>query len=95
MDLYIYYQVREENAQLLQQRVSAMQDKLTQQFGVAGTLKRRLEAKNERHTWMEVYLAVPENFANALEHAAMQAQVTALSDNGRHTEYFLDVPPCA
>lgn len=95
MDMYIYYQVREENAQALQVRVSEMQASLAKMHGVACSLKRRPQAKDGRHTWMEVYLAAPEDFNGALEHAVRRAEISALIDNERHIEYFLDVPPCA
>lgn len=93
--MYIYYQVREENARALQSRVSQMQAGLARTHGVDCSLKRRPQAKDGRHTWMEVYLAAPEDFGSALEHAVRQAEIPALIDNERHVEYFLDGSSCA
>jgi len=95
MDLYIYYRVRCEDAQVLQARVAAMQSVLSKEHGIAVALKRRSEKKDGRQTWMEVYPAVPQGFEASLAHAVAQAKLDALIDGERHTEYFLDVFSCA
>ena len=95
MDMYVYYTVREENAQALQTRVGAMQAELTNMHRIDCSLKRRPHATDGRHTWMEVYLAVPEDFSHMLEDAARRAEIPALIDNERHIEYFVDGAPCA
>jgi hypothetical protein len=95
MDLYIYYTVRTCLADALSARVSEMQASLAAKCGVGVALKRRPAEKNGRHTWMEIYLAVPEGFDVLLEQAVAQAKLATLIDGERHTEYFMDVVPCA
>ena len=95
IDLYIYYQVREENAAALQALVTALQVRLTSVHGVAGQLKRRPESRDGMQTWMEVYPATPGGFATALELAARDSGLAALTAGPRHTEIFMDLTPCA
>jgi hypothetical protein len=93
-DLYIYYRVRCEDAQMLQARVHAMQTSISQEYGIVSALKRRPEEKDGRHTWMEVYLDVPQGFGAMLERAAAQAELAGLIDGHRNTEFFLDYSTC-
>jgi hypothetical protein len=95
MDLYVYYRVRVGDATQLQAQVATMQLKLGREHGVVTALKRRPEAKDGRHTWMEVYLAIPDGFENALSQAIMHTQLAGLIDGERHAEYFVDAAPCA
>lgn len=95
MDLYIYYRVRNEDAAALQARVSAMQHRLALEAGVAGCIKRRPEEKDGRQTWMEVYQAVPDGFETSLDAAVIRSALADLIDGPRHTEHFMDIPPCA
>lgn len=95
MDLYIYYRARCENAQLLQARVRALQTSISEEYGIVTELKRRPEEKDGRHTWMEVYRAVPQEFAAALERSVAQARLGDVIDGPRHTEIFLDYTTCA
>lgn len=95
MDLYIYYRAHCEHAQALQMQVAAMQAILSQEYGIAGALKRRPDEKEGRHTWMEVYLAVPQGFEAPLARAVAQAKLDSFIDGARHTEYFLDISSCA
>ena len=95
MDLYIYYRVRCEHAQTLQSTATAMQRAITAEHGITTALKRRPEEKDGQHTWMEVYLAVPQGFEAVIERAVAQAGLAALIDGQRHTEYFLDCSTCA
>ena len=95
MDVYIYYQVQSSYADALQAQVTAMQTHLSKQYGIIVALKRRPEEKNARHTWMEVYLAVPDGFDDALQKAYSRTNVAALIDGERHTEHFLDFSLCA
>jgi hypothetical protein len=95
MDLYVYYQVHASHADLLHAQVAAMQANLTRECGVLAALKRRPEEKDGRHTWMEVYLAVPDAFDSILERAVSQTKLVTLIDGERHTEYFLDLSACA
>ncbi len=80
---------------MLQARVRAMQTSLSQEYGIVCTLKRRPEEKDGRHTWMEVYLDVPQGFGALLERAATQAELAGLIDGHRNTEFFLDYSTCA
>jgi hypothetical protein len=95
MDLYIYYRVRSQHACALNQQVRAMQQCLMREYGIVAELKRRPEEKEGCQTWMEIYQAVPDGFAESLERLVAQAGLTALIDGRRNIEYFLDVPPCA
>src|SRR5689334_17044212 len=69
MDLYIYYRVRTEDATRFQARAAAMQQALARDHGIGGALKRRPEAKDGMHTWMEIYAAAPENIESTLANA--------------------------
>jgi hypothetical protein len=105
VDLYIYYRVPRARAQQLQAQVNAMQAKLRVEHGVAVALKKRPQADKADKTggdaaepldtWMEVYLAVPDDFENTLQQAFDAAAYAGLIDGTRHIEYFLDCTPCA
>lgn len=95
MDIYVYYRVHSSRANVLQMQVTAMQAHLSKRYGVATALKRRPVEKDERHTWMEVYLAVPDGFDDALKQAVIQQNLAILIDGERHTEHFLDLSACA
>lgn len=95
MDLYVYYRADCASAQALQDRVTVMQAALTRRCGVAAALKRRPEAKDGRHTWMETYLNIPEGFDAILSQAVTQSGLASLINGERHTEYFLDITTCA
>lgn len=90
-DWYIYYRVRTERAPLLKQRVAAMQQHLQQRSGVVCSLKKRPQAKDGLETWMEVYLAVPDDFDHVLARELHAAEVAPLIEGDRHTEYFVDI----
>ncbi|MDL2355792.1 MAG: DUF4936 family protein [Pseudomonadota bacterium] len=89
-DLYIYYQVREQDAAALAARVRAMQARLG-----AGQLKRRPHATDGLQTWMEIYPATPGGFDAALAAAVHHAALAELTAGARHTEIFTDLPTCA
>jgi hypothetical protein len=95
IDWYIYYRVRAELAANLQMRVAAMQTRLLTEFGIAGALKRRPQAQDGRHTWMEIYTAVPHHFDAILASAVSAAGLSELIDGERHAEHFWDVTSCA
>ncbi|MES2298339.1 MAG: DUF4936 family protein [Pseudomonadota bacterium] len=95
LDLYVYYRVREADAPVLQGKVRAMQAALTDQYGVAGQLKRRPEPSDGLQTWMEVYPATEPGFLDALDAAATQAGLSSYIDGARHAEVFTDVLTCA
>jgi len=94
-DLYIYYRVRCENAGLLFEKVGAMHRSILREYGIVSGLKRRPEEKDGWHTWMEVYLAIPDGFEANLERAVARAGLTALIDGQRNSEQFLDYSTCA
>ncbi|WP_034348898.1 DUF4936 family protein [Noviherbaspirillum massiliense] len=94
-DLYIYYRVPVAHAAVLQVKVAEMQQSIAQEYGIVAKLKRRPEAKNDRHTWMEVYYDVPAGFDAIASNAALQTGVSVLIDGERHTEIFLDCSTCA
>jgi hypothetical protein len=93
-DLYVYYRVRVERATQLQAQVATMQATLQREYGVSTQLKQRPDAKDGRHTWMEVYSAIPEGFEILLEQAADRSGIKALIEGDRHVERFID-PPAA
>ena len=94
-DLYIYYQVRDEDAAALSSRVRVMQARLYADCGVAGQLKRRPEAKDGLQTWMEIYPATNASFDAALLAAVQEAALAELTAGRRHTEIFTDLQTCA
>ena len=99
VDLYIYYQVREEHARELALRVRAMQERLAAAEGVSGQLKRRPLARDGLQTWMEIYPAADDGFGAALAGAEREAALLELIAGARHTELFTDLNsdpnPCA
>jgi Domain of unknown function (DUF4936) len=89
MDMYVYYRVPVTSGLLLQSRVTAMQTALSAKYGIAVALKRRPDEKDGCHTWMEVYLDVPDGFAAILDSGA--ASLVKLIDGERHVECFLEI----
>ncbi len=97
VELYIYYQVRDEHALLLAPHIHALQARLLASHGCRGRLLRRPQATDGLHTWMEVY-AVPEEHADfdaALGAAVDEAALSALIEGKRHLEVFTEIRPCA
>lgn len=94
MDLYIYYRVRTANADAFQRKAVAMQQMLKRQYGINAALKRRPDAKDGLHTWMEVYPAAKSDFAGKLEQAVAESGLLAFIDGPRHTEQFVDLSTC-
>jgi hypothetical protein len=95
MDLYVYYRVRDEDADRLLARVRALQAELAAAHGVAPQLKRRPESPDGVQTWMEVYPAATAGFTEALAQAAAAAGLAPLTAGPRHLEVFMDIPSCA
>jgi hypothetical protein len=95
MDLYIYYHVRSDERDGFRAKALAMQHNLARDCGVATALKRRPEEKNGLQTWMEVYLAVGEDFESRLNQAVAAHGLSEWIQGRRHTEQFLDVSLCA
>jgi hypothetical protein len=94
MDLYIYYQIRAADAESFRTKVLAMQHNLARDWNIVTALKRRPEEKDGMQTWMEVYLAVDENFAAQLNQAVAVNELSPWIAGKRHTEQFLDVSLC-
>jgi hypothetical protein len=95
MDLYVYYRVRCEDAERFQALAATMQQSLARKGGITASLKRRPKAADGRHTWMEVYSGVPEDFDATLANALAGSGLTELIDGERHPEYFMDMSTCA
>jgi hypothetical protein len=95
IDLYVYYKVREGDADALAPRVRALQAELAARHGIQAQLKRRPEARDGLQTWMEVYPAVTESFGALLAAAALDAGLDALLAGPRHAEIFVELTPCA
>jgi hypothetical protein len=94
MDLYIYYQVRAADAESFRTKVLAMQHNLARDWKIATALKRRPEEKDGMQTWMEVYLAVAEDFESQLNRAVAANELSPWIAGKRYTEKFLDVSLC-
>jgi hypothetical protein len=91
MDLYIYYKARIEHSNSLQLAALSMQSAVASKLNIATALKRRPDAKDGLHTWMEVYLDVPTDVETHLTYSLSQTNLSAIIEGGRHTEYFLNV----
>ncbi len=98
MELYIYYKVDPRNAADLQQKILALQAKLSSDGQVQAQLKQRTNASpsaDTLQTWMEVYTSVPQGFLTILQSACDASNVHALITGERHHEFFMDVVACA
>jgi len=93
IDLYVYYKVRDADADALAPRVRVLQAGIAARHGVQGQLKRRPEARDGVQTWMEVYPAVGADFEALLAQAAATAGFDALLAGPRHSETFVDLIP--
>lgn len=94
-ELYVYYRVKSENAAKLQARANTMQAQLARTSGISGFLKRRPDEKEGCHTWMEVYPATSEGFAERLQSAVQDAGLLELIEGERRMEIFEDRSACA
>ena len=88
MDYYVYYRVRCEQVPSLLPKVRQMQAALSRCCRVA--LKRRPEQTDHCQTWMEVYLAAPDDFEAQLAQELLAAAIPALISGERHIERFMD-----
>ena len=97
MDFYIYYQVKDADADSspLRSAVGAMQAMLARSHGVACQLKRRPQAQDGLQTWMEIYAGAPAGFESVLSAAVVDAGLAAWIAGPRHSELFTDIAPCA
>ena len=95
MDIYLYYTIREADAANARARVDALQRRLAADYNITTGLRRRPETHDGLQTWMEIYPEVPQGFDSVIEQIAAEEGVTALTTNGRHVEYFMELPPCA
>lgn len=94
-DLYVYYKVREQDANALELNLRIMQAELGAATGVYGELKRRPGSTDGVQTWMEVYNGASEDFAPALAAAVDEAGIAGLIHGERRSETFIDIDPCA
>lgn len=90
-DLYIYYRVSKTDATHFAQAAARMQGELVQQYGVAAALKRRPQAQDGMHTWMEVYMEADDGFEAAMVKAVSTHGLAAYITGKRHVEYFINV----
>ena len=101
MDLYVYYQAQHGDALAVQSAVASLQEKLRRACTVRCGLKQRprlnqhREEREDRDTWMEIYLAVPADFEKTLAAAVSVSDLPRLIVGDRHVEHFLDCLPCA
>jgi hypothetical protein len=94
-DLYIYYKVRDANANQLEMHLRIMQAEIGANTGVYGDIKRRPLAKDGVQTWMECYLATAAGFEQTLNEAVREAGLAEFIEGERHCETFVDLDPCA
>jgi hypothetical protein len=92
VDLYVYYKVREEDAEALAPRVRAMQSQLPGARRQA-LLQRRPETRDGLQTWMEVYPGVDAGFDAVLEQAVRDAALGIHIQGPRRSEVFIDLLP--
>jgi len=95
MDLYVYYRVPAEDAERFAALARETQSALARRHGVAAALKRRPEAADGLHTWMEVYHDVAPGFEDALTAAVAASGLAGRIRGERHVERFLDMTACA
>ena len=95
MDIYLYYTIRESDAGTARARVDAMHRRLENTYAIAPVLRRRPETRDGLQTWMEIYPNVPDHFDHVIEQLAAEEGISELATNGRHVEYFMEMPPCA
>ena len=95
IDLYVYYKVRNEDAEALAPRVRAMQARLAaaRDGHREALLQRRPETRDGLQTWMEVYPGVDEGFAALVEQAVHDAGLAAWIQGPRRSEVFIDLLP--
>lgn len=95
MDLYVYYRCAVKDAEMVRSHVASLQRDLRMRHGVRCGLKRRPQATDSQHTWMEIYLATPPGFEAVLDVALAATALPELIIGSRHTEHFADCLPCA
>ena len=95
MDIYLYYTIRESDAAIARARVAALQHRLGTSYDITPALRRRPETRDGLQTWMEIYPNVPDHFDRVIEQIAAEEGASELATNGRHVEYFMELPPCA
>ncbi|RJG10708.1 DUF4936 family protein [Massilia cavernae] len=94
-DLYVYYKVRDENADALEMYLRIMQAEVGAATGVYGEIRHRPESKDGLRTWMEIYPGAGEGFEAALKAAVQEAGILPLIEDARHAEVFVEPEPCA
>jgi hypothetical protein len=92
-ELYVYYRVRESNAEAVRRDIESMQADLRSTHpGLAARLLRRPQTNDGLQTWMEIY-AHPRGVDEALE-ADIEARAKHLArhvEGPRHVEVFVDL----
>ncbi|MQQ99156.1 DUF4936 family protein [Glaciimonas soli] len=99
LDIYIYYRVAAEHVTPFCAAASAMQATLSAEHKIVSLLKRRPEESAgaaadpsaKFHTWMEIYLAVPEDFEQVIAQHLKQAGIATWIEGVRHVETFFTV----
>ena len=95
MNCYIYFKAEAQNEAHIRRAEAQLQALVMQHYLLAGTVQKRPEATHGIHTWMEVYLAVPDHFSVLLAPLVAQTELPTLLQSERHIEYFMDVDLCA
>ena len=89
LSYYIYFRVAEQQAEILETRIHAMQAELRQATGISGRLMKK---HGEPLLWMEVYENVSDvgKFEQALAAAVEKFEITECLQSGsiRKTECF-------
>jgi hypothetical protein len=60
-----------------------------------GLKRRPPTVDHARDTWMEIYLAVADDFPSLLTDAVAGSPLASLIDGSRHVEIFVEALPCA
>ncbi len=93
MDCYVYYKAKtadEKNVVEAFQRLRLTFESLGS-AGLAPSLQRRPESKEEAHTWMEIYHDIPTDFCKLIEGPLHNSGLLELTLGSRHMEYFIPV----
>jgi hypothetical protein len=93
--LYCYYRVGADHAAQLLPLVRRMQAKLAPGCAFGTGLKVRPATGDSLQTWMEIYDGTCAGFDEQLAAAVDAAGIAGLVEGNRHTEAFMEMPPCA
>ena len=89
LDRFVFYRWRasQESAYLAQARTRLAQ--LHQSSGIEGLLRRRPEAKEGLHTWMESFIDLPAAQEAAVSAHLADPRSASFIEGERHTERFV------